>query len=142
MPWLLLYFWSIRKFICDFTLLASLYCKGNLYVIELEVEKANPYLVKAYLESANGLNALSWVAVEPVIPDISVERLKRVMIPLPPMEVQNELAEKYMVKMDEVKVLRYRLSKATDELKIFTRRAEYVIDKRGAFRMERQNFKQ
>lgn len=98
--------------------------------------------MKAYLESANGLNALSWVAVEPVIPDISVERLKRVMIPLPPMEVQNELAEKYMVKMDEVKVLRYRLSKATDELKIFTRRAEYVIDKRGAFRMERQNFKQ
>lgn len=39
------------------------------------------------------------------------------MIPLPLMEVQNELDEKYMIKMDEVKVLRYRLSKVTDELR-------------------------
>lgn len=57
------------------------------------------------------------MAVGAVILNIPVEGLKRVMIPLPLMEVQNELAEKYMIKMYEVKVLRYRLSKVTDELR-------------------------
>lgn len=52
-----------------------------------------------------------------MISNIPVEGLKRIMIPLPLMEVQNELDEKYMIKMDEVKVLRYRLSKVTDELR-------------------------
>ena len=36
---------------------------GNLYVIELDEDKINPYFLKAYLESENGKAALSRVAV-------------------------------------------------------------------------------
>ena len=90
---------------------------GNLYVIELDETKVNPYFVKAYLESENGTIALSRIMVGAVMPNIPVERLKKVIIPCPDMEKQNMMAEKYLAKMDEVKVLRYRLAKAIAELK-------------------------
>lgn len=90
---------------------------GNLYVIELDETKANPYFVKAYLESENGTIALSRVTVGAVMPNIPVEGLKKVMIPCPELAEQNKVAEKYLAKMDEVRVLKYKLAKATAELK-------------------------
>lgn len=90
---------------------------GNLYVIELDETKVNPYFIKAYLESENGTIALSRVMVGATMPNIPVDGLKKIIIPCPDMATQNKIAEKYLSKMDEVKVLRYKLAKATDELK-------------------------
>lgn len=90
---------------------------GNLYVIELDEKKVNPYFVKAYLESENGAIALSRVTVGAVMPNIPVDGLKKIMIPCPNKEEQDKVAEKYLAKMDEVRVLKYKLSKATAELK-------------------------
>lgn len=39
------------------------------------------------------------------------------MIPCPDISVQNEVAEKYLAKMDEVKILKHKLTRATAELK-------------------------
>lgn len=90
---------------------------GNLYVIELDEEKVNPYFVKVYLESENGAIALSRVTVGAVMPNIPVDGLKKIMIPCPNKEEQDKVAEKYLTKMDEVRVLKYKLAKATAELK-------------------------
>ena len=90
---------------------------GNLYVIELDETKVNPYFVKAYLESENGTIALSRVTVGATLPNIPVDGLKKIMIPCPDMSVQNEIAEKYLAKMDEVKILKHKLARATAELK-------------------------
>ena len=90
---------------------------GNLYVIELDENKVNPYFVKAYLESENGAIALSRVTVGAVMPNIPVDGLKKIMIPCPNKEEQDKVAEKYLTKMDEVRVLKYKLAKATAELK-------------------------
>lgn len=90
---------------------------GNLYIIELDETKANPYFVKAYLESEQGMIALSRITVGATLSSIPVESLKKMLIPNPAMEYQNEIAEKYLTKVDEIKVLRYRLQKATSELK-------------------------
>lgn len=90
---------------------------GNLYIIELDESKANPYFVKAYLESEEGTIALSRITVGATIPSIPVESLKKILIPNPPIEQQNEVAEKYLAKVDEIKVLKYKLQKATSELK-------------------------
>lgn len=90
---------------------------GNLYVIELDETKVNPYFVKAYLESENGTIALSRVTVGATLPNIPVDGLKKIMIPCPDMSVQNEVAEKYLAKMDEVKILKHKLARATAELK-------------------------
>ena len=56
---------------------------GNLYVIELDEDKINPYFLKAYLESENGKAALSRVAVGATLLNLPVEGLKKVIIPLP-----------------------------------------------------------
>ena len=90
---------------------------GNLYVIELDESKANPYFVKAYLESENGAIALSRVTVGAAMPNIPVDGLKKIIIPCPSIEEQEKLAERYMAKQDEVNVLKYKLAKATAELK-------------------------
>lgn len=89
---------------------------GNLYIIELDESKANPYFVKAYLESEEGIIALSRITAGSMIQSIPVERLKTMLIPNPPIERQNEVAEKYLMKIDEIKVLKYKLQKALSEL--------------------------
>ncbi|UWO50142.1 N-6 DNA methylase [Eshraghiella crossota] len=90
---------------------------GNLYIIELDETKADPYYVKAYLESENGAIALSRVTVGATLPNIPVDGLKKVLIPNPDMDTQKKVAEKYLTKVDEIKVLKYRLQKATSDLR-------------------------
>ena len=89
---------------------------GNLYVIELDETKVNPYFVKAYLESENGGIALSRIMVGAVMPNIPVDGLKKIIIPCPEKDKQNKIAEKYLAKIDEIKVLKYKLSKAIAEM--------------------------
>ena len=89
---------------------------GNLYVIELDETKVNPYFVKAYLESENGGIALSRIMVGAVMPNIPVDGLKKIIIPCPEKDIQNKIAKKYLAKIDEIKVLKYKLSKAISEM--------------------------
>ena len=90
---------------------------GNLYIIELDETKANPYYVKSYLESEQGTVALSRISVGAVIANIPISKLTKLMIPNPSIAFQNKVAEKYLTKVDEIKLLKYRLQKATDDLK-------------------------
>lgn len=90
---------------------------GNLFIIELDTDKANPYFIKAFFESEVGSLSLKSIAVGSSIPNISSEALKKLMVPLPPLEKQNAFAEKYLAKIDEVKILQNRLRKAKNSLK-------------------------
>ena len=89
---------------------------GNLYVIELDEDKINPYFLKAYLESENGKAALSRVAVGATLLNLPVEGLKKIIIPLPDLKSQKIIADKYYAKINEIKELKYKLEKATAEL--------------------------
>lgn len=89
---------------------------GNLYVIELDEDKINPYFLEAYLESENGKAALSRVAVGATLLNLPVEGLKKVTIPLPDLKSQRIIADKYYAKINEIKELKYRLEKTTAEL--------------------------
>lgn len=90
---------------------------GNLYVIELDEEKVNPYFVKAFLESEQGVEGLKLITVGATIPNIGVEQLKKMPIPLPSMEEQNRIAEKYLATLDEIKQLETQLDAAKNKLK-------------------------
>ena len=96
----------------DYSVLAT----GNMYVIELNENKVNPYFIKAFLDSNVGSSTLKSICVGAVIPNISVDALKKMMIPLPSMEIQNEIANKYLAALDEISVLRLKLSKAESRL--------------------------
>ena len=90
---------------------------GNLYIIHLDESKINPYFLKAFLESEDGAMSLRQCAVGTMIPSISMEALKGMIIPLPPMEVQNSIAEKYHIKEDTLRLLLRQLEKTQSELK-------------------------
>lgn len=90
---------------------------GNLYIIEIDEEKANPYFIKAFLDSEQGLASLKQITVGATIPNIPVEALKKMIIPSPPLEKQNQIASNYLAKLDEIKLLNLRLTKAKNQLK-------------------------
>lgn len=90
---------------------------GNMYVIEVDEGKAKPYFLKAYLESEQGVKALSQVMVGTALPNIPVDNLRKLIIPLPPTEKQNIIAEKYQAKENAVRALRDRLARALSELR-------------------------
>lgn len=89
---------------------------GNLYIIELDEEKVNPYYVKAFFESEKGIAALKSITVGTVMPNIGVDALKNLEIPIPLLDEQNRIANKYLAKLDEIKLLQMSLEKAQAEL--------------------------
>ena len=89
---------------------------GNLYIIELDETKANPYFIKAFFDSEQGHAVLKSITVGATIPNIGVDKLKKVEIPLPSMEEQEHIAQKYQAALDEITVIKLRLEKAVNKL--------------------------
>lgn len=89
---------------------------GNLYVIEVDKDRANPFYLKAFFESEHGISALKSITVGAALPSIGVEPLKNLTIPLPPLEEQNRIARKYQATLDEIAVLKLKMEKAVNRL--------------------------
>ena len=89
---------------------------ANLYIIELDETKVNPYFIKAFLDSEQGHAVLKNISVGATIPNIGVEKLKKMEIPLPAMEEQERIAQKYQATLDEIAVINLRLEKAVNKL--------------------------
>ena len=89
---------------------------GNLYIIEPDESRVNPYYIKAFFDSAQGIAALKNISVGTTIPNIGVDKLKNVAIPLPSMEEQNRIAEKYQATLNEIVRLKNELTSAVDKL--------------------------
>ena len=98
---------------------------GNLYVLRADKKQINPVYLKAYLESQQGIANLKGMLTGVAMQVISTERLKQLLVPVPPMEVQNKIAEKYLAIMDEIEVLNLKINAAKDRLM-------HVIDKEKA----------
>lgn len=90
---------------------------GNLYIIELDENKADPYFIKAFLESDKGVAALKSICAGTAIPNIGVDQLKKMLVPSMPLEKQREVANKYLAVQDEIDLLNGRISKATSSLR-------------------------
>ncbi|WP_352402811.1 N-6 DNA methylase [Pyramidobacter sp.] len=88
----------------------------NLYIIELDEEKVNPYYLKAFFESERGIAVLKSISSGTSISVIGVDMLKKVKIPVPPLEEQNRIAQKYQATMDEIAIYRIKLEKAMSRL--------------------------
>ena len=89
---------------------------GNLYIIEPDESRVNPYYIKAFFDSAQGIAALKNISVGTTILNIGVDKLKNVAIPLPSMEEQNRIAEKYQATLNEIVRLKNELTSAVDKL--------------------------
>ena len=89
---------------------------GNLYIIELDLEKVNPFYLKAFFESEQGIAVLKSISVGATVPNIGVDKLKKVAIPVPPLEEQKRIADRYQSTLDEVSICKIRLNKAINKL--------------------------
>ena len=97
----------------DKTILAN----GNLYVIVLDTEKVDPYYVKAFLESDQGIVQLKRITVGATIPNIGVNQLNTIQIPLIPIEEQHKMALRYQAVLDEIELLRRKIERVENSLK-------------------------
>ncbi|MBR1750451.1 MAG: N-6 DNA methylase, partial [Ruminococcus sp.] len=87
---------------------------GNLYIIEIDESKANPYFIQAFFDSRIGEAALNYVSGGTVVKNISTEGVKSVVIPLPPIEEQNAIAQKYQAALDEYDILKKKLQRVLE----------------------------
>lgn len=90
---------------------------GNLFVIEVDEEKANPFYIQAFFASDLGAVVFKNIYTGAEIPTITIEKLKRMIVPLPPVEEQNIIANRYAASMDELIVLRRKVEKTKNRMK-------------------------
>jgi type I restriction enzyme M protein len=84
---------------------------GNLYIIELDESKVNPYFVQAFFDSELGEETLNYASGGSAVKTISAEAVKSILIPLPPLEEQNAIAVKYQAALDEYEILQRKMQR-------------------------------
>ena len=84
---------------------------GNLYIIRLKQDLILPYYLQAYLQSENGQNALKGISQGTSFSTISVDALRSLEIPLPPMEVQKKIADEFEDRIQELSMLKNKMDR-------------------------------
>ena len=84
----------------------KLIANGNLFVNEIDEKKANPYYIQAFFASDAGIALFKIIYTGAVIPSISMDKFKKMIIPLPSLEKQKQIANRYAATLDEVALLR------------------------------------
>jgi len=87
---------------------------GNLFVIEFDENKVNPYYVQAYFDSEAGEAAIQYAAGGSTSKSISMDAIKKVIIPLTSLEKQNQIAKEYQKALSEYAVLKNEIQKVND----------------------------
>jgi type I restriction enzyme M protein len=90
----------------------TILANGNLYVVRLDTARVNPYFLAAFLASEDGKRSLEQMVVGTSIPNLPLANLRQIMVPVPPMDVQQAVADGYRAKLDEIAVLKIRIGKA------------------------------
>lgn len=115
--------------VADFNSNTDILANGNLYIIELDRTRANPYYIKAFLDSQFGYALLKRASVGAAIMNLSVDALKNIPIPLPSLDEQNKIANEYLSARDEYLMNQLRLEKSLDKLShVFDETAKEFID--------------
>lgn len=90
---------------------------GNMFIIEIDEKKANSYYLQALFDSELGRALFKSIYVGSVIPTISLEKLRKLEIPLPSLEEQNIIGEKYKEELKRIADLKEKLSTSREKLK-------------------------
>ena len=90
---------------------------GNMFILEIDAPKADPYYVQALFDSELGRALFKSIYVGSVIPTISLEKLRKLEIPLPSIEEQNIIGEKYKEELERIADLKEKLETSREKLK-------------------------
>jgi len=89
---------------------------GNLYIIEVDETKVDPYYIVAFFNSEQGLASLKNITVGSMIPNIGIEQIKNMIIPIPDLTEQRVIAEKYKILKDEMELLQVKLERTKNKI--------------------------
>ena len=90
---------------------------GNMFILEIDETKADPYYVQALFDSELGRALFKSIYVGSAIPTISLEKLRKLEIPLPSPEEQNIIGEKYKEELERIADLKEKLETSREKLK-------------------------
>lgn len=90
---------------------------GNMFILEIDETKANPYYVQALFDSELGRALFKSIYVGSAIPTISLEKLRKLEIPLLSPEEQNIIGEKYKEELERIADLKEKLETSREKLK-------------------------
>ena len=90
---------------------------GNMFILEIDEEKAKPYYVQALFDSELGRALFKSIYVGSAIQTIPLEKLRKLEIPLPSLEEQNIIGEKYKEELGSIADLKEKLLTSREKLK-------------------------
>ena len=105
---------TFRSAVVNYDSRHSIVATGNLYIIEIDETTADPYFIQAFFDGLADEAALNHVSGGSAVKTISVEAVKSIMIPLPPLEHQKIIAQKYQAALDEYTVLKRKMEKVLE----------------------------
>ena len=94
----------------------KLVATGSILVIRCDQEKINPIYLKSFFDSNNGSKLLESIQTGTVIMSINASALMKMRISLVDRSIQDEIAEKFLLKLDQFKVTQAKLAKLEKEL--------------------------
>lgn len=89
---------------------------GSLLVIRCNQEKINPVYLKTFFDSSNGSKLLESIQTGTVIISINASALMKMRISLLEKNKQDEIAERFLLKLDQFKVTQAKLARLEKEL--------------------------
>ena len=90
---------------------------GNMFILEIDEIKAYPYYLQALFDSELGRALFKSIYVGSAIPTIPLEKLRKLEIPLPSLEEQNIIGEKYKEELGRIADLKEKLLTSREKLK-------------------------
>lgn len=85
-------------------------------MLSVNREKIDPHYLAAFFSSPSGKELLAREAVGTTIPSVPIKALSNIKVPLEDADRQKTVADAYLAKTDEIKLLKLRLSRARQEL--------------------------
>ncbi len=99
---------------------SKIIANGNLYIIEIDETKANPYYIQSFISSEEGQALLSSKSKGTTFASLGVNDLLETKIPLPSLEEQNRLGMEMKKTLEDLKMYTDKLEKTKVKLsKIF-----------------------
>lgn len=89
---------------------------GNFTILRLDTNVINPYYLKIFFESNKGTAIINSIKSGGVLPAINLSQFKEINIPVPSIEEQNRIVNRYLAKTDEIIMIKNKLRKLEESL--------------------------
>lgn len=89
---------------------------GNFTILRLDTNFINPYYLKIFFESNKGTAIINSIKSGGILPAINLSQFKEINVPVPSIEEQNRIVNRYLAKTDEIKMIKSKLNKLEENL--------------------------